>query len=53
MNPDDATELLLKYAMVETSDENRAACSSITREFGYLALAIIQAGTYIARSDRT
>jgi len=49
--PDDATELLLKNAMVGTSDGNRAACSSFARELGYLAVAVVQAGAYIARSS--
>ena len=51
MQPEDATEMLLNYAMVEHSDHNRGTCDAIGRELGYLALAVAQAGAYIARSS--
>jgi hypothetical protein len=50
MIPDDAVELLLKLAMVERSAKNRDVGAVICKELGYLALAITQAGAYIAHA---
>ena len=51
MEPNEAIELLLKTAMVEPTDENRRLCADIAHQLGYLALAISQAGAYIAQSS--
>ncbi|QRV81275.1 kinesin light chain [Ceratobasidium sp. AG-Ba] len=53
MKPDEAMELLLRTAMMsegEMSDLDRKAGSDLFRNFGYLALAIMQAGAYICCS---
>ena len=49
MNANDAIELLLKMAMVLHSPANRQWAASICQELGYLALAVAQAGAYIAQ----
>ena len=49
MNDDEASELLLKSARVNTSSEtDREQALGIVHELGHLALAIDQAGAYIA-----
>ena len=49
MNNDEASETLLKSARLDTSSGiNKEQASIIVRELGYLALAIDQAGAYIA-----
>ncbi|QRV95764.1 kinesin light chain [Ceratobasidium sp. AG-Ba] len=53
MRPDEVMELLLRTAMMsegEMSDLDREAGSDLFRNFGYLALAIMQAGAYICCS---
>ena len=50
MNAEDATELLLKMTAVQHSPANLERAASICRELGYLALAVAQAGAYIANS---
>jgi hypothetical protein len=50
MDPKEAIELLLKSAMVEDSAGNRDIGAAICKELGYLALAIAQAGAYIAQA---
>ncbi|KAG8746921.1 hypothetical protein FRC10_003092 [Ceratobasidium sp. 414] len=45
MEPEDARELLLKVSDVDSVTGEHAAI--LVKEFGYLALAIIQAGAYI------
>ncbi|THH15581.1 hypothetical protein EW146_g4915 [Bondarzewia mesenterica] len=42
----DAVDLLLKMAREESTDQTRALAASIVDKLGYLALAIVQAGTY-------
>jgi hypothetical protein len=49
MKPDKAIELLLKMSMAERSARNRDLASSICQVLGYLALAVAQAGAYIAQ----
>ncbi|KAL8831591.1 MAG: hypothetical protein Q9170_005232 [Blastenia crenularia] len=52
MNHDEALELLLKSARLDVSSTNdQAQASAIVAELGYLALAIDQAGAYIANSE--
>ena len=50
MNANDAIELLLKMTAAQRSPANLELAASICRELGYLALAVAQAGAYIARS---
>ena len=49
MIPEEGIELLLTSAMVEHSEQNYSFASVIVKELGYLALAIVQAGAYIAK----
>ncbi|QRV95743.1 kinesin light chain [Ceratobasidium sp. AG-Ba] len=53
MRPDEAMKLLLRTAMMSEDDISEAdheAASDLFRSFGYLALAIMQAGAYICCS---
>ena len=50
MNANDAIELLLKMTAAKRSPKNMEQAVSICRELGYLALAVAQAGAYIAHS---
>jgi hypothetical protein len=50
MSSNDAVELLFKSAMVERSANNRDTGASICQELRYFALAIAQAGAYIAQA---
>ena len=50
MNANDAIELLLKMTAAQRSPTNMEQAASICRELGYLALAVAQAGAYIAHS---
>ena len=50
MNANDAVELLLKITAAQRSPTNMEQAASICRELGYLALAVAQAGAYIAHS---
>ena len=50
MNANDAIELLLKMTAAERSPTNLEQAASICTELGYLALAVAQAGAYIAHS---
>ena len=50
MNAEDAIELLLKMTAVQHSPANLEQAASICQELGYLALAVAQAGAYIAHS---
>ena len=50
MNSSDAIELLLKMAAAQRSPANLERAASICGELGYLALAVAQAGAYIANS---
>ena len=50
MNATDAIELLLKMTAAQRSPANHERAASICRELGYLALAVSQAGAYIAHS---
>ncbi|QRV95648.1 kinesin light chain [Ceratobasidium sp. AG-Ba] len=53
MRPDEAMELLLRTAVMsedDMSEADREAASDLFRNFGYLALAIMQAGAYICCS---
>ena len=50
MNANDAIELLLKMTAAQRSPTNLERAASICRELGYLALAVSQAGAYIAHS---
>lgn len=47
MQEDEAKQLFLKCTNVTESDENRSIVSMILRELGYLALAVVMAGTAI------
>ncbi|KAJ7087440.1 hypothetical protein C8R44DRAFT_580543, partial [Mycena epipterygia] len=46
----DAVDLLLRSAMQETTDYNRATAGQIVKVLHYLPLAIIQAGAFISKS---
>ena len=50
MNANDAIELLLKMTAAQRSPTNMEQAASICRELGYLAVAVAQAGAYIAHS---
>ena len=50
MDAEDAIELLLKMTAAQRSPANLERAASICRELGYLALAVAQAGAYIAHS---
>ena len=50
MDANDAIELLLKMTTARRSPVNLERAASICRELGYLALAVAQAGAYIAQS---
>ena len=50
MKLEEGIELLITSAMVEHSEQNYSFASSIVKELGCLALAIVQAGAYIAKS---
>ena len=50
MHANDAIELLLKMTAAQRSPTNMDQAASICRELGYLALAVAQAGAYIANS---
>ena len=50
MDAEDAIELLLKMSRARNSPANRQWAASICQELGHLALAIAQAGAYVARS---
>ena len=50
MNANDAVELLLKMTTARRSPANLERAASICRELGYLALAVAQAGAYIAHA---
>ena len=50
MNAEDAIELLLKMTASQRSPANLERAASICQELGYLALAVAQAGAYIAHS---
>jgi tetratricopeptide (TPR) repeat protein len=52
MKPEEAMDLLLTCAMEQDPDapKTQALGSSIVRDLGYLALAIVQAGSYISQS---
>ena len=50
MNANDAVELLLKMTAAQHSPANLERAASICRELGYLALAVAQAGAYIAHA---
>ncbi|QRV95649.1 kinesin light chain [Ceratobasidium sp. AG-Ba] len=53
MRPNEAMELLLRTAVMsedDVSEADREAASDLFRNFGYLALAIMQAGAYICCS---
>ncbi|THH21425.1 hypothetical protein EW146_g153 [Bondarzewia mesenterica] len=53
MTPDDATDLLLTMTETDRTDEMEAAAREIVKELGYLALAVIQAGAYMKKTDFT
>ena len=50
MNANDAIELLLKMTAAKRSPTNMEQAASICKELGHLALAVAQAGAYIANS---
>ncbi|CAE7085876.1 unnamed protein product [Rhizoctonia solani] len=53
MNPADGTALLIKIACSRNrciTDKDKEAAEELVKEFGYLALAIVHAGAYIAHS---
>ena len=50
MNANDAIELLLRMTAAQRSSANMQRAGSICKELGYLALAVAQAGAYIANS---
>jgi hypothetical protein len=50
LDPNDAIQLLLTFTMTEDYESNQRVASLIVQELGYLALAIVQAGSYISKS---
>ena len=50
MNAEDAIELLLKMTTARRSPADLERAEAICRELEYLALAVAQAGAYIAHS---
>ncbi|KAJ7495148.1 hypothetical protein FB451DRAFT_1477707 [Mycena latifolia] len=50
MEEEDAIELLLKSAALETTSTNKQLAAGIVTELYYLPLAIIQAGAFISKS---
>ncbi|CAE6447651.1 unnamed protein product [Rhizoctonia solani] len=58
MNSEEAVSLLLKVVNIRAPrgleiDTDRQAAEALVRDFGYLALAIVHAGAYIAQSHGT
>ncbi|THH16169.1 hypothetical protein EW146_g4419 [Bondarzewia mesenterica] len=53
MAEEDATDLLLKMTETDRNNEIEAVAREIVKEFGYLALAVVQAGAYMKRTDCT
>jgi hypothetical protein len=50
LDPKDAIQLHLSFAMTKGSADNQRLASVIVKELGYLALAIVQAGADISQS---
>ncbi|KAG9121121.1 hypothetical protein FRC07_003053, partial [Ceratobasidium sp. 392] len=53
LEPDDAKELLFKVSDLDPNNSTENYVAILVKEFGYLALAIIQAGAYIRVTECT
>ncbi|THH05314.1 hypothetical protein EW146_g9936, partial [Bondarzewia mesenterica] len=51
VTPDDATDLLLTMTETDRTDEVEAVAREIVKELGHLALAVVQAGSYMKKTD--